>query len=205
MKNTVERINVSLARRVVSFCESRNQQRIHRAEKKMAKIQHEIELENQKLRARVSGPDTSDGVKIWMDVIGRRPKNDISEIYAIRIECLGRDNYLSFRFDSEEALVSAVSHTYWCSHPSSLFSPDYKQPRIYPPIPSWPSFWLFQPDPASKKGGSTYSRPLLGDGYYYYLDIKNSRFFLYTGMTHADFETHIQWKNEKNSPCSDLE
>lgn len=145
----------------------------------------------EQLRKEIEGPDTPEAVKLWMEVMGKRPGEGISGIHAWRNCSWGKYNYISFQFESNEVLKEALSGTYWRD---GLFLTDegwvVESGDDNPP--QWAEYWPSQPNATSKKAGFP-AMPFNSDSHYYYLDEQNKTFFLATGKTHQEFVDHVQY------------
>ncbi len=196
LKGKLENLTRVAAEKVFDHLQRREQSRkASEARRQKARLEKK-KVRLNKLRQTVCGPDTSESVQLWMAVIGKRPRVEISEIYVLKEK--GKGIFLSFVYRTKEDLADALAGTYW-TKAMRLFSDkvhdDYDRTI---PLPPWPDYWPLQPPPDAKKGGSC-TRAFSRDWYYYYLDLENSRFFLAVGMTHDEFHAEIEAKLARNA------
>ena len=143
-------------------------------------------------RQKVMGPDTPDAVALWAKIMGKSPSAKVKEIYSDASNSWAGVAYrISFTYDTPLVLVNTLSDTPW-KRASRLLSDNCYRDFVAPP-PFWCPHWPIEPNGDAKSGGVESSTVLFGSDYfYYYLDIKNKRFFLATGMTSSEKLAHIE-------------
>ncbi len=128
--------------------------------------------------------------------MGWPPNDGILEIYGARPHGPNGSNYVSFFYRTEDDLIEALRRTHW-GLAFQLLSDDCDHNYESTPPPPWQPYWPFQPGPDAKTGGRPSSRPFISDCYYYYLDQRQCRFFLSTGMTHYALSAYINGKLQR--------
>ena len=196
MKTYFDHIKRVLARTALDVIQNHQLNKEIAEEERQARRKAEDEQEIQRLRESVSGPDTECAVQIWREVIGWTPNDGILQIYAARPHGSGGSNYLSFVYRTEDDLIEALRRTHW-GQALELLSDDCDHNYYLKPPPPWQLYWPFQPGPGAKTGGRPSSRPFISDCYYYYLDKRQRRFFLSTGMTHDALSAYINGKLQR--------
>lgn len=191
LNRQIEDIKRATAQKVLEYFEHRKKVK-NAAKARAEKDRREREdAERDRRRQCVCGPDTEPAVELWTEILGNPPSESISEIYAEKPSWMG-NYFVSFVFRDRDALAEALDGTHW-TDALKLFADDIQDDfPDYKPIPSWCDHWPVRPSSQAKRGGRVASRPLVGDGHYYYLDLLNHRFFFSTGMTNQRRHEHIQ-------------
>jgi hypothetical protein len=196
MKNYLDHIKRVLERTALDVIQNHQLNKEVAEEKRQARHKAEEESKMQRLREGVSGPDTECAVQIWREVMGWTPNDGILDIYAARPHGQSGSNYLSFVYRTEDDLIEALRRTHW-RQALELLSDDCDHNYDSKPPPPWRPYWPFQPGSDAKTGGRPTSRPFISDCYYYYLDQKQRRIFLSTGMTHYALNREINGKPQR--------
>lgn len=197
MKRAFEKLKYAVALKAYRILEARKNARkaVDARRVKTAKNKELRRIKN--LQESVTGPDSPAGIQLWMEVMGKRPHDDISQIYALKDEGWGTMNYISFVFASAAALKNALQGTHW-QNAEVLLKEGCCDIVPWGEIPEWKPYWPYQPGAGSRKGGFPSSRPFVSDCCYYYLDKPNTKFFLSTGMTHQELTAYVEGKLERS-------
>ncbi len=198
MKNLKETLTHTFEQITSNFVENRKKRKQAFEQEREARLKLEDERRTQGLRESVSGPDTVDAVMVWKEVMGKKPMDGISQIYALKSQGWSNEFCLSFVYRDKNALIDALGETEFGVALDLLdrgFDNDY--PCSMPP-PKWGGYWPFRPGVRSKKGGRPNSRPFMSDSFYYYLDSTKRRFFLATATTNSELQAEIQAKLERS-------
>jgi len=197
MKRQFEELKQAIASKAQSFIQAREKFYEERKDNLARKAKAEKAHLKKRLRESVSGPDSPEATRLWMEVFGRRPDDDISEVYALRAKDWSTVNHISFVFASDNALANALRDTHWSGAIRGLRDGAEGVVRQRG-IPKWESYWPCRPSTGSAKGGRERTMPFVSDYYYYYLDKSKNRFFLTTGMTNQEFAEYNHGKIERS-------